>query len=131
MRRASCLCGGAAAGSAHSDAFSDVSDGCTAAVSDLVDFFGSGAALNPAGQPENAPGSEQGVSVEVGGSRVRFKVELNPRETTIVSWKKLLKKANLSEAKWPVPSPPGRSLEARGDAIGGAAYSSCGGLSYE
>ncbi|KAG6411205.1 hypothetical protein SASPL_129283 [Salvia splendens] len=29
--------------SAHSDAFSDVSDGCTAAVGDLVDFFGSGA----------------------------------------------------------------------------------------
>ncbi|KAG6407750.1 hypothetical protein SASPL_130747 [Salvia splendens] len=44
MRCASCLCGGAAAGSAHSNAFLDGSGGCTAAVGgDLVDFFGSGA----------------------------------------------------------------------------------------
>ena len=53
-------------------------------------------------RPENGPEPKQGPSVEVGGGRVRFKVELNPKETTIVSWKKLLKKANLSEAKGPV-----------------------------
>ena len=82
-------------------------------------------------QPENGPEPKQGPSVEVGGGRVRFKVELNPKETTIVSWKMLMKKENLSEAKGPGLSPPGPSLEARGDAIVEPPTPSCGGFSYE
>ncbi|KAL1557081.1 ubinuclein-1-like isoform X2 [Salvia divinorum] len=69
------------------------------------------------GGPENGPGSKPEASVEVGGGRVRFRVELNPGETTIVSWKKLLKEANLSEADGPGPAAPGPPLEARGDAV--------------
>ncbi|XP_042009981.1 ubinuclein-1-like [Salvia splendens] len=66
-------------------------------------------------QPKNGPESKQGASVEVGGGRVRINVELNPWKTTIVSWKKILKRANLSEANGPGPSAPGPSFEARGD----------------
>ena len=41
---------------------------------------------------------------------VRFNIELNPSET-MVSWKKLLKKANLSEADRPGPSARARLLK--------------------
>ena len=53
--------------------------------------------------------------MEVGGGRVRFQLDLNPEETTIISWKKILKRANLSKADGPGPSAPGPSFEARGD----------------
>lgn len=39
------------------------------------------------------------TSFEVAGGRQRFTVELRPGETTIVSWKKLLKDAGLSKPK--------------------------------
>ncbi|KAG6408296.1 hypothetical protein SASPL_131301 [Salvia splendens] len=68
-------------------------------------------------ESENGPESKQGASVEVGGGRVRFNIELNPWETTIVSWKKLLKKANISVADVPDPSAPGPSFEAPGHAV--------------
>ncbi|KAL1561213.1 ubinuclein-1-like isoform X2 [Salvia divinorum] len=67
--------------------------------------------------PENEPGSKPAPSVEVGGGRVRFRVDLNPGETTIVSWRKLLKEANLSEPAGPGPSGSGPPVEARGGAV--------------
>ncbi|KAG6408297.1 hypothetical protein SASPL_131302 [Salvia splendens] len=73
----------------------------------------------------------RGPLVEAGGGRVRFKVEMNLGETTIVSRKNLLKKANLSEADGPGPSPPGPSLEARGGAIAEPPTPLCGSFSYE
>lgn len=36
-------------------------------------------------------------SVEFSGDRLRFTVNLNPDETTIVSWKNLIKEANLNK----------------------------------
>ena len=66
-------------------------------------------------RPENGPESKQGAFVEVGGGRVRFQLELNPEETMIISWKKIIKRANLSNADEPGPSAPGPSFEARGD----------------
>ncbi|XP_057773223.1 ubinuclein-1-like isoform X2 [Salvia miltiorrhiza] len=69
------------------------------------------------GGPENGPGSKPAPSVEVGGGRVRFRVDLKPGETTIVSWKKLLKEANLSETARPGPSGSGPSLEAHGGVV--------------
>lgn len=63
------------------------------------------------GGPENGPGSKPAPTVEVGGGRVRFRIDLTPGETTIVSWKKLLKEANLSEPAGPGPSGSGPSVE--------------------
>ncbi|XP_047957809.1 ubinuclein-1-like isoform X1 [Salvia hispanica] len=67
--------------------------------------------------PENGPGSKPAPSMEAGGGRVRFRVDLNPGETTIVSWRKLLKEANLSEPEGPGPSGSGPHVEARGGAV--------------
>lgn len=66
------------------------------------------------GGPENGPGSKPAPTVEVAGDRVRFRVELKAGETTIVSWKKLLKEANLSGPGRPGPSSSGPSIEAHG-----------------
>ncbi|KAG6406091.1 hypothetical protein SASPL_133688 [Salvia splendens] len=66
-------------------------------------------------RPENRPESKQGASVQVGGGRVQIKVDLNPEETTIVSWTKILKRENLSKADGPDPSAPGPSFEACDD----------------
>ncbi|XP_047975774.1 receptor-like protein EIX2 [Salvia hispanica] len=64
--------------------------------------------LNPTGQ--NWHGLKPAPSVVVGGGRVRFMVQMNPRETTIVSWIKHLKEVNLSEPEGPDPSAPGLGL---------------------
>ncbi|XP_042052254.1 ubinuclein-1-like isoform X1 [Salvia splendens] len=69
------------------------------------------------GGPENGPGSKPAPSIEVGGGRVRFRVDLNPGESTIVSWRKLLKEANLSEPEGPGQSGSGQPGEARGGAV--------------
>ncbi|XP_027149280.1 ubinuclein-1-like isoform X2 [Coffea eugenioides] len=60
---------------------------------------GGGGSAGGAGGSESGGGGGGGgrsgtTSVEVGGERLRFRVELRPGETTIVSWKKLLKDAN-------------------------------------
>ncbi|GFP84304.1 hypothetical protein PHJA_000574100 [Phtheirospermum japonicum] len=48
--------------------------------------------------------SNPASSVESAGGRTRFTVELRPGETTIVSWKKLLREANSSMPNRPGPS---------------------------
>ncbi|KAL3638855.1 hypothetical protein CASFOL_016762 [Castilleja foliolosa] len=52
------------------------------------------------GGPEPKPT----CSYETSGDRLRFTVELRPGETTIVSWKKLLKEATSRKPKGPGPS---------------------------
>lgn len=69
------------------------------------------------GGPENGPGPKPAPLVEVAGGRVRFTVDLRPGETTIVSWKKLLRDANLSESDGPGPSASGPCLEARSGSV--------------
>ncbi|KAH6789113.1 hypothetical protein C2S51_004119 [Perilla frutescens var. frutescens] len=69
------------------------------------------------GGPENGPGSKPAPTVEAAGGRLRFTVDLRPGETTIVSWKKLLREANLSESDRPGPSASGPSCEARGGSV--------------
>ncbi|KAL0365912.1 UNVERIFIED_CONTAM: Ubinuclein-1 [Sesamum radiatum] len=64
------------------------------------------------GGPELGPGSKP-TSFEAAGGRLRFTVELRPGETTIVSWKKLLKEANSSKSNRPGPSISGQSFEAQ------------------
>ncbi|PIN16996.1 hypothetical protein CDL12_10350 [Handroanthus impetiginosus] len=59
------------------------------------------------GGPESGPGSKPASSFESAGGRLRFTVELRPGETTIVSWKKLLREANLSNSNRPGPSVSG------------------------
>ncbi|CAA0809972.1 wound-responsive family protein [Striga hermonthica] len=54
--------------------------------------------------PEPISGPKPTSSYESFGDRLRFTVELRPGETTIVSWKKLLKEATSSK-----PNGPGRS----------------------
>ncbi|EYU23864.1 hypothetical protein MIMGU_mgv1a003415mg [Erythranthe guttata] len=49
--------------------------------------------------PDSRPGSNSGSLFESSGDRVRFTVELRPGETTIVSWKKLLREANSSKSR--------------------------------
>ncbi|KAL7086192.1 hypothetical protein ACP275_14G323900 [Erythranthe tilingii] len=49
--------------------------------------------------PDSMPGSNSGSLFESSGDRVRFTVELRPGETTIVSWKKLLREANSSKSR--------------------------------
>lgn len=63
------------------------------------------------GGPENGPGSKPAPLVETAGGRVRFRVELKPGETTIVSWKKLLREANLTVPDRPGPSVPGPTID--------------------
>ncbi|XP_075494891.1 ubinuclein-1-like [Primulina tabacum] len=48
--------------------------------------------------PEPVRRSEAATTVESSADRLRFRVELIPGETTIVSWKKLLKEANSSNS---------------------------------
>ncbi|CAA0820748.1 Unknown protein [Striga hermonthica] len=48
--------------------------------------------------------SKSASSFESAGDRLRFTVELRPEETTIVSWKKLVREANLSRSGKPDPS---------------------------
>ncbi|GER49151.1 wound-responsive family protein [Striga asiatica] len=50
-----------------------------------------------AGGPQLIPGPKPTSSFESSGHRLRFTVELRPGETTIVSWKKLLKEASSSK----------------------------------
>ncbi|KAL3845496.1 hypothetical protein ACJIZ3_002899 [Penstemon smallii] len=56
--------------------------------------------------------SKPASSFESAGGRLRFTVELRPGETTIVSWKKLLREANLNKANEPGASVSGPSSEA-------------------
>ncbi|KAI3460559.1 hypothetical protein Pfo_017222 [Paulownia fortunei] len=65
------------------------------------------------GGPEPGPGSKPASSFESAGGRLRFTVELRPGETTIVSWKKLLREANSSKSNRPGPSVSGPSYEAQ------------------
>ncbi|KAL0432234.1 UNVERIFIED_CONTAM: Ubinuclein-1 [Sesamum latifolium] len=65
------------------------------------------------GGPELGPGSKPTSSFEAAGGRLRFTVELRPGETTIVSWKKLLREANSSKSNRPGPSNSGQSFEAQ------------------
>ncbi|KAK4387333.1 Ubinuclein-1 [Sesamum angolense] len=65
------------------------------------------------GGPELGPGSKPTSSFEAAGGRLRFTVELRPGETTIVSWKKLLRDANSSKFNRPGPSISGQSFEAQ------------------
>ncbi|KZV23192.1 wound-responsive family protein [Dorcoceras hygrometricum] len=61
------------------------------------------------GAPEPVRRSNAAAKVESCGDRVRFRVELVPGETTVVSWKKLLKEANSrgsSEAGASASAPP-------------------------
>ncbi|GER55443.1 wound-responsive family protein [Striga asiatica] len=72
--------------------------------------------------PEEGPMSKPASSFESAGGRLRFTVELHPEETTIVSWKKLVREANLSMSgpsvsgpgiqPQPVSQPPPPSLPA-------------------
>ncbi|KAK4429615.1 Ubinuclein-1 [Sesamum alatum] len=57
-------------------------------------------------------GSRPMSSFESAGGRLRFTVELRPGETTIVSWKKLLREATSSKASGSGPSASCPSLEA-------------------
>lgn len=70
-----------------------------------------------AGGPEPGPGSKPPSSYETAGARLRFTVDLRPGETTIVSWKKLLREANLSKSNRPDPSVSGPSYEAQGNLV--------------
>lgn len=63
--------------------------------------------------PKNGLSSKPVPLVETDGGRVRFTVQLTPGDTTIVSWKKLLIEANLSESSVPTPSVMGPSIEAQ------------------
>ncbi|GFP99167.1 hypothetical protein PHJA_002060600 [Phtheirospermum japonicum] len=56
------------------------------------------------GGPDPAPGPKPTFSFESFGDRLRFTVELRAGETTIVSWKKLLREATSSKPKGPGPS---------------------------
>ncbi|KAL6504864.1 hypothetical protein OROHE_023622 [Orobanche hederae] len=62
------------------------------------------------GGPGPGPGPEAGfvsksaLLFESAGDRLRFEVKLQPGETTIVSWKKLLREANSSKSNRPGPS---------------------------
>ncbi|KAL3641739.1 hypothetical protein CASFOL_012554 [Castilleja foliolosa] len=58
----------------------------------------------PGPGPEAGFVSRPASSVESAGGRLRFTVNLRPGETTIVSWKKLLKEANSSKPNRPGPS---------------------------
>lgn len=62
--------------------------------------------------PEQGPGSKVASSFESMNGRLRFTVELRPGETKIVSWKKLLREAKLSNSNRPESS-SGPSSEAR------------------
>ncbi|PIN22029.1 hypothetical protein CDL12_05274 [Handroanthus impetiginosus] len=53
---------------------------------------------------ESGSGSKPASSFESAGGRLRFTVELRPGETTIVSWKKLLREVNSSKKNGPGPS---------------------------
>ncbi|CAA2978111.1 Hypothetical predicted protein [Olea europaea subsp. europaea] len=59
------------------------------------------------GEPESGHGSKPKATYESFGGRLRFTVELKPGETTIVSWKKLLKDAAAGKIKGsgPLPGP--------------------------
>ncbi|GER40313.1 wound-responsive family protein [Striga asiatica] len=61
--------------------------------------------------PEAGPVSKPASSFESAGGRLRFTVELHPEETTIVSWKKLVKEANLSMSGRPGPSVSGPGIQ--------------------
>ncbi|KAL8461782.1 hypothetical protein ACS0TY_032218 [Phlomoides rotata] len=54
---------------------------------------GSGSGLS-----KQKPRSKPASSVDFTGGRLRFRVELNPDETTIVSWKNLVKQATLANS---------------------------------
>ncbi|CAA2991994.1 Hypothetical predicted protein [Olea europaea subsp. europaea] len=64
------------------------------------------------GGPELGHGSKSTTYYESFGGRLRFTVELKPGETTIVSWKKLLKDAASGKINGSGPLVPGPSLEA-------------------
>ncbi|CAA0840811.1 wound-responsive family protein [Striga hermonthica] len=61
--------------------------------------------------PEEGPVSKPASSFEAAGGRLRFTIELNPEETTIVSWKKLVREANLSMSGGPGPSVSGPGIQ--------------------
>lgn len=60
------------------------------------------------GVPNQSHRSKPALLIDFSGSHLRFKVELNPGETKIVSWKSLIKEANLTMANhkssWSPPS---------------------------
>ncbi|KAL9173159.1 hypothetical protein ABFS82_03G095100 [Erythranthe guttata] len=56
------------------------------------------------GGPVPDSGSKPSSSYESSGDRLRFTVELRPGETTIVSWRKLLKEATSNKPNAPGPS---------------------------
>ncbi|KAL8482227.1 hypothetical protein ACS0TY_028399 [Phlomoides rotata] len=56
------------------------------------------------GGAEPGHGSKPMSTCETFGDRIRFTVELRPGETTIVSWKKLLKESTASKPNGPAPS---------------------------
>ncbi|XP_075518968.1 ubinuclein-1-like isoform X1 [Primulina tabacum] len=62
---------------------------------------------------ESGSGSKPASSFESAGGRLRFRVELRPGETTIVSWKKLLKEATSNKANGTDLSVVGPSSEAQ------------------
>ncbi|KAL2538476.1 wound-responsive family protein [Forsythia ovata] len=64
------------------------------------------------GGPESGLGSKPTTSYESAGGRQRFIVELRPGETTIVSWKKLLKDATSGKLNGSGPLVQGPSPEA-------------------
>ncbi|KAL6515506.1 hypothetical protein OROHE_018540 [Orobanche hederae] len=64
------------------------------------------------GSPVSTPGSKSTSPYESSGDRLRFTVELRPGETTIVSWKKLLKEATSNKPNGPERSVSGPSSEA-------------------
>ncbi|KAL8459460.1 hypothetical protein ACS0TY_036811 [Phlomoides rotata] len=64
------------------------------------------------GSEARRPGSKTALSFESMGGRLRFTVELRPGETKIVSWKKLIREAKLSNSHRPESS-SGTSSEAR------------------
>lgn len=63
------------------------------------------------GRPELGSGSKPTSSFESSGDRLRFTVELRPGETTIVSWRKLLKEATSNKRNAAGPSVPCPSTE--------------------
>ncbi|KAL6522165.1 hypothetical protein OROMI_032042 [Orobanche minor] len=64
-----------------------------------------GGGLGPG--PEAGSMSKSALLFESAGDRLRFTVELQHGETTIVSWKKLLREANSSKSNRPGPSASG------------------------
>ncbi|KAL2497172.1 wound-responsive family protein [Abeliophyllum distichum] len=74
--------------------------------------------------PNSGLGPKPASTFESAGGRLRFTVELKPGETTIVSWKKLLRDAAASKPNGPGPLTSGPSSEAHHAVPGPAPASS-------